>query len=615
MATDRHVRVAAILKNGQVRTAEAPLDPGVVVQGEVVDIDALAAAIKTAVGSERFGTRSVVVGVAGRDAVTRQVELPTMADKDLRSALNFELNDMLPFPPSEAVVDFVRVEDVTDENDRAVARLLAVAIHRSAVDPLIEAVRRSGLTPVALDLAAFGLVRSAWSGGAEQVGATALVHLGESTMTVVVVDGDAVRFTRQVGVVDDAESGAADLDADLAFVERFRSGSTAAKGSTATIERVDPIVAAVAGTLEYYSLQAGATPVETVSLFGDLHRANRIEASLGSALGDHVTVGVLGETDDDVTDLERHTRSEFAPVIGLVLDPATTEHGPARLDLLPPPPPMPVKSVVVRAVVLAMVVGALGWFALDGVGPDRVGAAEEAESAEAAIAQLEARLERLSDARSNAVELKQGDARIASIAEKRVPWEMLLAQIRTTIPADTVLLSMSASSAVKTATGTTPGTIELTAQSPTSASVSAWLLALSSVEGVKRPWLSAAGTVDVDGAPGVVTFTISLELEKDLSDIVPPAGIPASSTGGAAIPGPAPSTEDTPIGEASSGEPATGSSGAGTGASTRAGSTLSSTPLPDELPFLEPEIASPAPEPQPDAEPEPPIEPEPEVEP
>ncbi|MBX7069211.1 MAG: pilus assembly protein PilM, partial [Microthrixaceae bacterium] len=246
MATDRHVRVAAVMKNGHVRTAETPLDPGVVVQGEVVDVDALAAAIKSAVGSERFGTRSVVVGVAGRDAVTRQVEIPAMADKDLRSALTYELNDMLPFPPAEAVVDYLRIEDVTDENERSVARLLAVAIHRSAVDPLLDAVRRGGLTPVALDLAAFGLVRSAWTGGSDGVGATALVHLGDTTMTVVVVEGDVVRFTRQVGVADDHESGAADLDADLAFVERFRTRGSAGSGSTATatMERTDPIVAA-----------------------------------------------------------------------------------------------------------------------------------------------------------------------------------------------------------------------------------------------------------------------------------------------------------------------------------------------------------------------------------
>jgi len=524
LATDRHVRVAAVMKNGHVRTAETPLDPGVVVQGEVVDVDALAAAIKSAVGSERFGTRSVVVGVAGRDAVTRQVEIPAMADKDLRSALTYELNDMLPFPPAEAVVDYLRIEDVTDENERSVARLLAVAIHRSAVDPLLDAVRRGGLTPVALDLAAFGLVRSAWTGGSDGVGATALVHLGDTTMTVVVVEGDVVRFTRQVGVADDHESGAADLDADLAFVERFRTRGSAGSGSTATatMERTDPIVAAVAGTLEYYSLQAGATPVGTVSLFGDLDRATRIELPLGSVLGDDVSVGVLGETDDDVTDLEHHTRSEFAPVLGLVLDPATTGNGPARLDLLPPPPPLSHRKVAIRAVAIAVFAAALGWLATDAIGPDRTGAVDEAEAAESAVSRLEAKLEKMSEARADAVELKQGDARIESIAKKRVPWEMLLAQVRSTIPPDTILLSMSASASLKTATGTTPGSIELTAQAPTSASASAWLAALASVPGVKRPWLSAAGTADVDGAAGVVTFTISLELDSDLSDVVPP---------------------------------------------------------------------------------------------
>ena len=239
-----------------------------------------------------------------------------------------------------------------------------------------------------------------------------------------------------------------------------------------------------------------------MSLFGDLDRATRIELPLGSVLGDDVSVGVLGETDDDVTDLEHHTRSEFAPVLGLVLDPATTGNGPARLDLLPPPPPLSHRKVAIRAVAIAVFAAALGWLATDAIGPDRTGAVDEAEAA--------------------AVELKQGDARIESIAKKRVPWEMLLAQVRSTIPPDTILLSMSASASLKTATGTTPGSIELTAQAPTSASASAWLAALASVPGVKRPWLSAAGTADVDGAAGVVTFTISLELDSDLSDVVPP---------------------------------------------------------------------------------------------
>ena len=500
-----------------VRLGEQLLDDGVVAQGDILDADALSTSIRALWKSSAFPTRTVAVGLANRDVVTRQLDITDVGDRDIRSALRFELTDMIPFPPSDAILDFARVETFQNDHDVTEARILAVAAHREGVGNIIDVVRAAGLRPVRADATAFGLVRSASLLGLE-AGTRALVHIGDSSMTVVVHDDGIVRFTRRVTIQGGGIEEAADLEADLVFDEQYRQRAQGtATSATAVTTRSDPLVAAIAGTIEYYSIQPGAVGLKGLDFIGDLDRAAAVEPAVHDVLGAMLQAPTPTAFDEvSGSELEAAARGRYSAVLGLVLAPGPGVAGPQPMMLLPVAPGASPRKVAFRAAGISILSAVLGVGAISSVGPDVDGAVEEADAAEATTAAIDVKLLALSTARQDSLGLRQGTARVESVAKKRVPWEVLVAAIRRSTPFDTTLLSITTRAAATSPSGTTPGAIELTAQAPTQASASAWLVELAKIPGLKDPWLSSAGTADEDGVAGVSTFAITAQLEADL---------------------------------------------------------------------------------------------------
>src|SRR3954471_24658922 len=71
------------------RTAIAPLAPGVVNEGEVLDAEALSQALKGLFSKNRLG-KSVRLGIANQRVVVRTLQLPLIEDeKELDTAIRF----------------------------------------------------------------------------------------------------------------------------------------------------------------------------------------------------------------------------------------------------------------------------------------------------------------------------------------------------------------------------------------------------------------------------------------------------------------------------------------------------------------------------------------------
>ena len=71
-------------KFGQVALPE-----GAVRDGEVVDSDAVADAIKQLWAHTKFGSKKVVIGVANQKVIVRQVDIPWMPADELKKSLAF----------------------------------------------------------------------------------------------------------------------------------------------------------------------------------------------------------------------------------------------------------------------------------------------------------------------------------------------------------------------------------------------------------------------------------------------------------------------------------------------------------------------------------------------
>jgi len=187
---------AAQTRNGSVvRAVSAPLDNGLVNEGEVGDPVALGEALKDFFGSEDL-PRRVRLGVANQQIVVRQLEMPRISEQSERdAAVRFQTAEAVAMPLEEAVVDYRTVGEVATGDETVKDRIVVVAARRTMLESLLAAVRHAGLKPDGIDLNAFALVRTLAGGTLGDGSARAYCHLGAVTNLAVAL-GDACLFTR-----------------------------------------------------------------------------------------------------------------------------------------------------------------------------------------------------------------------------------------------------------------------------------------------------------------------------------------------------------------------------------------------------------------------------------
>jgi type IV pilus assembly protein PilM len=277
------------------RFGQVALPPGAVRDGEVVDADAVAAAVKQLWAQARFSTKKVVVGVANQKVVVRQVELPWLPAAELRRSLPFQVQDFIPMPVDQAVLDYHPLEEVRGSDGGRVLRVLLVAASREMVGRALRAVEKAGLQPSLVDLTSFAVLRSLVQPGSglEALQAEAIVDVGASVTNIVVHQGGVPRFVRilLMGGADITDAVAERLGVPLAEAEAVKqaTGLPAVPGdephpaSRAIESTGSAFVEEVRGSLDYYVSQPGAARIGRVVLSGGGSRLLGLAERLATA--------------------------------------------------------------------------------------------------------------------------------------------------------------------------------------------------------------------------------------------------------------------------------------------------------------------------------------------
>jgi type IV pilus assembly protein PilM len=194
------IAAAKVRVNGTIRAERAaaqPLDADTMREGEVLDVEALSAALRELFADGGLG-KHVRVGIANQRTVMRTLELPPVTDrKELAAAVQFQAQDQVPMPLSNAVLDFHPL-GVFDSPTGPRQRVVLVAAQRDMVERLLAAVRGAGLTPVGVDLSAFALIRSLHDRAAQET--ERVLYLNVDGLTNLAIgEGAVCRFTRVIG--------------------------------------------------------------------------------------------------------------------------------------------------------------------------------------------------------------------------------------------------------------------------------------------------------------------------------------------------------------------------------------------------------------------------------
>ena len=262
------------------RAATAVLGPGVVRDGDVVDLETLSSVLREMFAKHKLGRR-VRLGIANHQIVMRTLDLPPLSGaKEIASAVRFQAQDHIPMPLEQAVLEHHALGKVeTPDGERA--RVVVVAAHRDMIDRFLIAIRRAGLRPAGIDLSAFAMIRALHRPGSTE--ATAYISVGGVTNLAVAVGRTCV-FMRVA--THGTEAMAGELAERRGLTLEHAHAWIKHVGLTAAVEEIegDPEIVAVArdvledgalkiaddlrGSLDFHSTQDPASELERAVLTG-----------------------------------------------------------------------------------------------------------------------------------------------------------------------------------------------------------------------------------------------------------------------------------------------------------------------------------------------------------
>jgi type IV pilus assembly protein PilM len=300
----------SVVVNGRLRVERAaatPLEPGIIRDGEVLDVDGLAEALKTLYRENKGLGKRVRVGLANQKIVVRVIELPYLDDaKELDAAVRFHAQDQLPMPLEHAVLDYQPLEVLTDATGRR-QRVLLVAARREMVERVLAALRGAGLRPEGVDLSAFAMVRALHRVGSEDEHVLYLAIGGLTNLAV--ARGTACTFARASGggvealAIELAERSALTLAHAHGWLAHVgvETPIEAIEGDTAIVEHtrqilldgVRRIAAEVRSSLDYHRMQDDAASVSRAVLTGPATAIPGFATALASELGMPVDEGAV----------------------------------------------------------------------------------------------------------------------------------------------------------------------------------------------------------------------------------------------------------------------------------------------------------------------------------
>lgn len=174
--------------------------PGAVTEGEIVDPEAIIAALGPEVARQGWTRRHAVASVSGRLAVVRKLRFPRMPDNELAEVIMANPERHIPLPGPDALVDYLILPP--PEPPGAWSDVLLVAVPRRAVEALIAVIEGVGLRPAAIEAEQAALSRALETLSAGAWAPAAAGGRGRDSVVLIDLGSEGTR----VGVFDPAPS-------------------------------------------------------------------------------------------------------------------------------------------------------------------------------------------------------------------------------------------------------------------------------------------------------------------------------------------------------------------------------------------------------------------------
>ena len=441
-----------------VAFGQVGLPPGAIVDGEVRDPSAVSDAISRLWQNGKFQSKTVVVGIAGLRAITRELDLPWVPDEDVDSAVRFQSEEVIPFPPDKTILSAQVLADQTAPDGTKTRRVLVAAAHRDLVDGVVAAAESAGLIVEGVDLISSALVRALGDPSVAAERPEAIVSIGAGLTVVVVHQHGRPQFVRTIGTGGNAATAAIASALDLPLVDaegiKRRLGEASPQVQSAE-GAVQPAIAELVGeirnSVQYFATLPDRVPIARVLLTGGGARLRGLVKELRSQVRIPVEhVSPLARLDLSRIDLDPDQAASIDPVLATPIGLALPEPNPTvkKFNLVPPEVTQRAyersvirKTFVAAGVAALVLVGASAWRFLQ-----VHNAQNGVTTLKASVAELNAKIPTYDKVVAIANELRVAKAEVGQISATAVDWSAVVGQLGQRIPAGLAITTFTGNS-------------------------------------------------------------------------------------------------------------------------------------------------------------------------
>jgi type IV pilus assembly protein PilM len=523
-----------------VAFGQVGLPPGAIVDGEVKDPTAVSDAIARLWQNGKFQSKTVVVGIAGLRAITRELDLPWVPDEDVDSAVRFQSEEVIPFPPDKTILSAQVLADQTAPDGTKTRRVLVAAAHRDLVDGVVAAAEKAGLIVEGVDLVSSALVRALGDPSVAAERPEAIVSIGAGLTVVVVHQHGRPQFVRTIGTGGNAATAAVASALDLPLVDaeglKRRIGETSPQvrsAERAVQPAVTELVGEIRNSVQYFATLPDRMPIARVLLTGGGARLHGFVKELRAQVRIPVEhVSPLARLDLSRIDLDPEQAASIDPVLATPIGLALPEPNQSvrKFNLVPPEVTQRAferkvarKTFVAAGIVAVLLVGGSALRFL------QVHNAQNGVSIlKTSVAQLNDQIPRFDKVVAIHNELQVAQGEVTQISATAVDWSAVVAQLSQRIPAGLGITTFTGTSAAAGgapaaatastgvgAAGTAPAgtigslTLGVSGTFPSSAHfdpVAQWIDALTA-----SPMFSPPGVASVTNAPSGASTTVAFQ--------------------------------------------------------------------------------------------------------
>jgi type IV pilus assembly protein PilM len=275
----------------------ALLPPEAIVQGSFMNAPAISAAIAEACAMGGFKSKDVVTSVSGHSVIVKRISLPAQSKDELEETIRWEAEQYIPFDINEVNIDhqILRESGVDGQMD-----VLLVAAKKDLIDDYVQVITEAGLTPVAIDVAAFAVenaYEANYDGASSET--VALVNIGAQTVNINVVANGSPSFTRDINAAGNQYTEEIQKALSVSFeeAERIKLGGRRGEMSQDVVPREveeamravsETVIGEISRSLDFYGATTAEGRISRVLISGGSARVAGLRAAFQERTGHRI---------------------------------------------------------------------------------------------------------------------------------------------------------------------------------------------------------------------------------------------------------------------------------------------------------------------------------------